>query len=168
MIQGVDEHAAPEGLSVVVFIVGMAGAGKRQLGNRLAEAFGLECVATFTGDEYTQAAREDETQRISTILPDASFVAVTSTYAPLDEYNRERFKRGKVVYLYSNVNSLWEDMTPDARKSSGIDSVTKLHGILEEMNDIYLKVADCLCYNDGIGQSAYHAAKQFIETSSMM
>lgn len=153
---------------MVVFIVGMAGAGKRQLGYRLAEAFGLDYVTTFTGDEYSQAAREDETQRISAILSDANCLAVTSVYAPLDARNRERFKMGKVIYLYSNADALWEDMTPDARTTSGIDSVTKLHGMLEEMSDMYLKVADCLCNNDGIGQSAYHAAKQFIETSSTM
>ncbi len=137
---------------MLFYIIGMPGAGKRRLGRELAEALGVE---------YEEVGSVEDTAIAGGI------VAVTGL-APMDDAARERMKRGKVIYLYRSPEQLWEDSAVSHIPALEGRDYQFFCGLFEEYEDIFIKCADFLVYNDGFSKTAFRDARTFCRSAILL
>ena len=142
-----------------IFLVGPMGVGKTSIGRKLAEEAGL----TFIDSDHEIEARtgasiplifdiEGESgfrQRESAIIDELSqrdgIVLATGGGAVLDSQNRSHLRqRGKVVYLYADVDVLFERTARDRNRPllQTEDPRGRIEDLLQQRDPLYREVAD--------------------------
>lgn len=144
-----------------IFLIGLMGAGKTSIGRLLASE--LRCdfldsdheIENRTGVtiphifdiEGEEGFRKREAAIIDELTQKNNIVLATGGGAVLREENRARLKqRGIVIYLYANIDTLFERTAKDKNRPllQTPDPRAKLQELFEVRDPIYRELADII------------------------
>jgi shikimate kinase len=152
--QTVDRPGAPPALDRPVVLVGLMGAGKTRVGQRLAERLGLPFVDTDTEIEKTTghsiaelfeqlgepAFRQGERRTIARLLDQKPAIIATGGGAYVDPETRAAIRAGAVsVWLKADLETLIARTARSNRRPllNGVDRRAKLADLMQLRYPIY-------------------------------
>lgn len=160
-----------------IFLIGPMGVGKSTIGRQLATMLHKEFrdtdheienrtgvdIPTIFDIEGEEGFRRREAAVLEELTRDSNLVLATGGGAVLREENRKALRRGFVVYLSANIETLVERTRRDKNRPllQNTDKRKKLEALMEQRDPIYREEADIIVETDG--RSAKTVAREIID-----
>lgn len=160
-----------------VYLIGPMGVGKSTIGRQLAAMLHKEFrdtdheiesrtgvdIPTIFDIEGEEGFRKREATVLDELTTEPNLVLATGGGVVLREENRKVLRRGFVVYLAANIDTLVERTRRDKNRPllQNTDKRKKLEELMEQRDPIYREEADIIVETDG--RSAKAVAREIID-----